>query len=327
MSRRAPHRQLQRLLRRPPERGARDGRGRADRRADRRLPRRADVDDPAQGSAEGSDARLRAHLPAPARGGRGHLRASAASRSSSTPAGSTRPAAPRRRARSTSGSACARWSRTSRATTCCRQLAELQARGRAAHAPRQGHAAGALQAPVLSANAYLGGWGIAAALERGADLVICPRVTDAALVVGPAAWQFGWARDDWDRLAAGRRRRPHHRVRRAVHRRQLLASSSEVPRLEHPGFPIAEMHADGSFVITKHPGTGGLVSVGTVTAQLLYEIAGPRYLEPRRHRALRHHRARAGGPGPRAGAAACAASRRRRRRRSASTTSAATRTA
>ena len=136
-----------------------------------------------------------------------------------------------------------------------------------------------LREPVLSANAYLGGWGIAAALERGADLVICPRVTDAALTLGPAAWKFGWARDDWDRLAAGVV---------AGHVIECGAQCTggnysffrEVPGLEYPGFPVAEMYPDGSFVVTKHPGTGGLVSVGTVTAQLLYEIAGAEYPNP-----------------------------------------------
>jgi len=136
-----------------------------------------------------------------------------------------------------------------------------------------------LSATVVSANAYLGGWGIARALERGADLVICPRVTDAALTLGPAAWKFRWARDDWDRLAAGVV---------AGHIIECGAQCTggnysffeEVPDLDHPGFPIAEMYADGSFVITKHRGSGGLVSVGTVTAQLLYEIAGHEYPNP-----------------------------------------------
>lgn len=137
----------------------------------------------------------------------------------------------------------------------------------------------ALQAPVLSANAYLGGFGIAAALERGADLVICPRVTDAALVVGPAAWRFGWRRDDWDALA-GAVVAGHIIECGAQCTGGNYAFFAEVPRLHRPGFPIAEMHADGSCVITKHPGTDGLVSVGTVTAQLLYEIGGPRYANP-----------------------------------------------
>jgi hypothetical protein len=159
------------------------------------------------------------------------------------------------------------------------KLGDLQARGEALTHLDKGIPLSSLEQPVLSANAYLGGWGIVQALERGADLVICPRVTDAALTLGPAAWRFGWARDDWDRLAAG------------VVAGHIIECSAqctggnyaffeEVPQLHHPGFPIAEMHADGSFAITKHPGTGGLVSVGTVTAQLLYEIGGPEYPNP-----------------------------------------------
>ena len=159
------------------------------------------------------------------------------------------------------------------------KLAELQARGEKLIHMDKGIPLATLEAPVLSANAYLGGFGIAAALERGADLVICPRVTDASLVVGPAAWRFGWARDDWDALAG------------AVVAGHIIECGSqctggnyaffhEVPRLMHPGFPIAEMHADGSCVITKHPGTDGIVSVGTVTAQLLYEIGATDYLNP-----------------------------------------------
>jgi hypothetical protein len=131
----------------------------------------------------------------------------------------------------------------------------------------------------MTANAYLGGWGIAEALGRGADIVITGRVTDAAVVVGPAAWHFGWRRDDWDALAG------------AVVAGHIIecgcqttggnyAFFQEVPGLERPGFPIAEIEADGSCVITKHPGTGGLVSVGTVTGQLLYEIQSERYLNP-----------------------------------------------
>jgi hypothetical protein len=159
------------------------------------------------------------------------------------------------------------------------RLDELQRQGARLEHLDKGTPLSSLDAPILSANAYLGGWGIAAALERGADLVICPRVTDAALALGPAAWKFGWARDDWDRLAsaivAG-----HIIECGAQCTGGNYAFFGEVPGLDHPGFPIAEMHADGSFVLTKHPGTGGLVSVGTVTAQLLYEIAGPRYPNP-----------------------------------------------
>jgi hypothetical protein len=128
----------------------------------------------------------------------------------------------------------------------------------------------------VSANAYLGGFGIAEALAGGADVVVTGRVTDASLVVGPAAWHFGWRRDDWDRLA-GAVAVGHVIECGAQTTGGNYAFFGEVPGLEHPGFPIAEMHADGSAVITKHPGTGGLVSIGTVTAQLLYEIGDPLY--------------------------------------------------
>jgi hypothetical protein len=133
--------------------------------------------------------------------------------------------------------------------------------------------------PVVTANAYLGGWGITAALQAGADIVICPRVTDASLVTGPAAWWHGWRRDDWDALAG------------AVAAGHIIECGpqatggnysflAEVTDRRYPGFPIAEVAADGSCVITKHEGTGGLVSPGTVTAQLLYEIGDPAYLNP-----------------------------------------------
>ena len=133
----------------------------------------------------------------------------------------------------------------------------------------------AVPGPV-SANAYLGGFGIAEALRAGADVVVTGRVTDASLVVGPAVWHFGWKRDDWDRLA-GAVAVGHVIECGAQTTGGNYAFFAEVPGLEHPGFPIVEMASDGSAVITKHPGTGGLVSVGTVTAQLLYEIGGPLY--------------------------------------------------
>ncbi len=132
---------------------------------------------------------------------------------------------------------------------------------------------------LVTANAYLGGWGIAAALSRGADVVVTGRVTDAALVVGPAAWRFGWERDDWDALA-GAVVAGHVIECGAQATGGNYSFFAEVPGIDRPGFPIAEVHSDGSSVITKHPGTGGLVSVGTVTAQLLYEIGPPGYLNP-----------------------------------------------
>jgi hypothetical protein len=133
-------------------------------------------------------------------------------------------------------------------------------------------------APV-SANAYLGGWGIAEALAAGADVVVTGRVTDASLVVGPAAWWHGWGPTDWDALA-GAMVAGHVIECGPQATGGNYAFLDEVVDRRSPGFPIAEVAADGSSVITKHRGTGGLVSVGTVTAQLLYEIAGPAYLGP-----------------------------------------------
>ncbi|MGW2637500.1 acyclic terpene utilization AtuA family protein [Streptomyces sp. NPDC001348] len=132
----------------------------------------------------------------------------------------------------------------------------------------------------LTANAYLGGFGIAACLREGADVVVTGRVTDAALVTGPAAAHFGWRPTDHDRLAG------------AVVAGHVLECGAQATGgnyaffqdgerdVRRPGFPLAEVRADGSCVITKHPGTGGFVDVGTVTAQLLYETGGARYAGP-----------------------------------------------
>ncbi len=131
----------------------------------------------------------------------------------------------------------------------------------------------------LTANAYLGAWGIVDCLASGADVVVTGRVTDASVTVGPAAAHFGWGRTDYHQLAgavvAG------HVIECGI---QATGGNfsffTEIPDLTYAGFPLAEIHADGSSVITKHPDTGGLVSVDTVTAQLLYEITGARYANP-----------------------------------------------
>lgn len=139
----------------------------------------------------------------------------------------------------------------------------------------------------LTANAYLGGEPITAALAAGADVVITGRVTDAALVVGPAAWWHGWSYAD----AAAGDRAQLDRFAGAVVAGHAIECGAQVtggnysffsalPGMEHVGFPIAEVAADGSSVITKHPGTGGAVTVGTVTAQLLYEVGGAAYANP-----------------------------------------------
>lgn len=136
---------------------------------------------------------------------------------------------------------------------------------------------------VLAANAYLGAWGIAECLDSGADVVVTGRVTDASVTVGPAAAHHGWDRTDYDRLAG---------AVAAGHVIECGAQATggnyaffardfpDLGALTRPGFPLAEIHSDGSSVITKHPGTDGAVTVDTVTAQLLYEIGGARYANP-----------------------------------------------
>lgn len=133
---------------------------------------------------------------------------------------------------------------------------------------------------ALTANAYLGGFGIARLLSDGADVVVTGRVTDASLVVGPCVAHFGWTPEDHDALAG------------AVVAGHVLECGCQatggnfsgfldLPGRGRPlGFPLAEIAADGSSVITQHAGTGGTVSVDTVTAQLLYEIQGRHYLNP-----------------------------------------------
>ncbi|ARP71618.1 DUF1446 domain-containing protein [Streptomyces pluripotens] len=141
--------------------------------------------------------------------------------------------------------------------------------------------AGGIPTGTLAAHAYLGGFGIAECLRAGADVVVTGRVTDAALVTGPAAAHFGWRPGEpgvYDRLAG------------AVVAGHVLECGTQATGgnyaffqegdVRRPGFPLAEIHADGSSVITKHPGTGGFVDVGTVTAQLLYETGGARYAGP-----------------------------------------------
>ncbi|MFO8049178.1 MAG: acyclic terpene utilization AtuA family protein [Desulfosudaceae bacterium] len=131
----------------------------------------------------------------------------------------------------------------------------------------------------VSANAYLGGWGITKALEQGADIVVCGRVADAALVSGPSAWHFGWSRDDWDCLA-GAYTAGHIIECGAQATGGNYSFMDEVPSYINIGYPLAVMYPDGSSLITKHENTGGLVSTGTVTAQLMYEIETPTYLTP-----------------------------------------------
>lgn len=131
----------------------------------------------------------------------------------------------------------------------------------------------------LTANAYLGGWGIAACLDAGPDIVVTGRVTDAALVVGAAAHHHGWKRTAYDEIA-GAIAAGHVIECGTQATGGNFSFFTEIADLRRPGFPIAEVAADGSSVITKHPGTGGAVTTETVAAQLLYEVTGARYANP-----------------------------------------------
>lgn len=139
-------------------------------------------------------------------------------------------------------------------------------------------------ARFISANAYLGCWGIVEALRRGADIVVTGRTTDAAVVCGPAAWHHGWQRDQLDALAgavvAGHVIECGTQATGGNYSFFTEIPSMNGPAMRRVGFPWAEIASDGSSVIGKHDGTGGEVSIGTVTSQLLYEIGGPAYLGP-----------------------------------------------
>lgn len=159
------------------------------------------------------------------------------------------------------------------------RLADLQSGGEAFVNLQTGAPLGELREEVVTANAYLGGWGIAGALAAGADIVITGRVADACVVSGPAAWWHGWDRHDYDRLAgaiaAG------HVIECGMQATGgNYAFFTEIEDMSYPAFPWAEIADDGSSVIGKHDGFGGRVSVGTVVSQLLYEIGPPAYLAP-----------------------------------------------
>jgi hypothetical protein len=132
---------------------------------------------------------------------------------------------------------------------------------------------------ALSANVYLGTAPVAKALDLGANVVICGRVTDTSVTLAPMVHEFGWAADDWDRLAAG------------IIAGHIIECGTQcaggnftdwhlVKSWQNLGFPLVEARSDGTFTVTKHPGTGGLISVHTVSEQLLYEMGSPRYLSP-----------------------------------------------
>jgi len=160
------------------------------------------------------------------------------------------------------------------------RLDELARAGAALDNMEDGRKLAAVRARVSSANAYFGAWPVVEALKSGAQIVVTGRCTDTGITLAPMIHAFGWRPDDWDRLAAGIV---------AGHIVECGAQSTggnftdwhDVPRFAEIGYPILEVNADGSFVVTKHEGTGGAVTVRTVKEQLVYEMGDPRsYITP-----------------------------------------------
>ncbi|HZA98834.1 MAG TPA: acyclic terpene utilization AtuA family protein [Gemmatimonadales bacterium] len=161
------------------------------------------------------------------------------------------------------------------------RLDELIAAGHPLANMETGRPLADIREQVLSANAYLGMAPIVEALRGGADVVITGRVTDTGLTLGPIVHEFGWPVDDWDKVAAGTVAGHIIECGAQCSGGNLLKDWRSVKGLENPGFPIVEVAPDGSFVVTKHPGTGGVVSVASVTEQLVYEMGDPHsYITP-----------------------------------------------
>ena len=161
------------------------------------------------------------------------------------------------------------------------RLDELIAKGHPLSDMETGRPLTDIRDRVLSANAYLGMAPIVEALRGGADVVVTGRVTDTGLTLGPIFHEFGWSPDDWDKVAAGTVAGHIIECGAQASGGNLLKGWRGVRGLADPGFPIAEASPDGTFVITKHAGTGGVVSVASVTEQLVYEMGDPRsYITP-----------------------------------------------
>jgi len=161
------------------------------------------------------------------------------------------------------------------------RLDDLLARGHELRDMDTGRPLSDIRDRVLSANAYLGMAPVVEALDRGAQVVITGRVTDTGLTLGPLVHEFGWKRNEWDRIAAGTVAGHIIECGAQSSGGNLLKDWRKVKGLANPGFPIAEAQADGTFVITKHPGTGGVVNVASVTEQLVYEMGDPgSYITP-----------------------------------------------
>ncbi len=161
------------------------------------------------------------------------------------------------------------------------RLDELLAAGHELKHMESGEPLSTVRDRVLSANAYIGSTPIVEALARGANVVITGRSTDTALTMAPLRHEFGWAADDWDKMASGIVAGHILECGAQASGGNCLHDWRNIPDLANVGYPIAEAHADGTFVITKHPGTGGRVSVPSVTEQLVYEMGDPHsYITP-----------------------------------------------
>lgn len=134
---------------------------------------------------------------------------------------------------------------------------------------------------VQSANVYFGAWPIVEALSRGARVVVTGRCTDTGLTLAPMAYEFGWAKDDWDRVAAGTIAGHTIECGAQASGGNCMVDWDSIPDLANIGYPIVEASADGTFVITKHPGTGGRISPAVIKEQLVYEMGDPKaYITP-----------------------------------------------
>jgi hypothetical protein len=161
------------------------------------------------------------------------------------------------------------------------RLDELIGRGHLLANMETGRPLADIRDRVQSANAYLGMAPIVEALRGGADVVVTGRVTDTGLTLGPIFHEFGWPAEDWDKVAAGTVAGHIIECGAQCSGGNLMKGWRSVKALGNPGFPIVEASPDGSFVVTKHPRTGGIVSVASVTEQLVYEMGDPRsYITP-----------------------------------------------
>ena len=161
------------------------------------------------------------------------------------------------------------------------RLDDLIARGHELRDMDTGRPLSDIRDKVLSANAYIGMSPIVEALAGGANVVVTGRVTDTGLTLGPLVHEFGWSPDDWDRIAAGTVAGHIIECGAQASGGNLLRDWRSVRGLANPGFPIVEARADGTFVVTKHRGTGGVVSIPSVSEQLVYEMGDPRaYITP-----------------------------------------------